>query len=174
MRQPAPDGPFRRYERAATVLTSNKGFGEWGQILGDEVMAAALLDRVLHRCHIVSIRAESMEESMCQVASSLPSRQGRMRLGQRRTRVPDPTTPELLEAWGNLSTGRALNRQALVFYVFLRGLPTALTVSLACLNALPNQTGIDRNGANLTDRLSDYTGVPRAAYTRGAKFVRWS
>ena len=34
----------RRYERASTVLTSNKGFEEWGQILGDEVMAAALID----------------------------------------------------------------------------------------------------------------------------------
>ena len=49
----------RRYERASTVLTSNKGFEEWGQILGDEVMAAALLDRVLHRCHIVNIRGNS-------------------------------------------------------------------------------------------------------------------
>ena len=36
----------RRYERASTVLTSNKGFEEWGQILGDEVMAAALIDRL--------------------------------------------------------------------------------------------------------------------------------
>ena len=49
----------RRYERASTVLTSNKGFEEWGQILGDEVMAAALLDRVLHRRHIVNIRGNS-------------------------------------------------------------------------------------------------------------------
>ena len=40
----------RRYERASTVLTSNKGFEEWGQILGDEVMAAALIDRLLHHC----------------------------------------------------------------------------------------------------------------------------
>ena len=32
----------RRYGRASTVLTSNKGFEEWGRILGDEVMAAAL------------------------------------------------------------------------------------------------------------------------------------
>ena len=38
-----------RYERASTVLTSNKGFEEWGAILGDEVMAAALLDRLLHQ-----------------------------------------------------------------------------------------------------------------------------
>ena len=49
----------RRYEAASTVLTSNKGFEEWGQILGDEVMAAALIDRLLHHCHIVSIRGNS-------------------------------------------------------------------------------------------------------------------
>ena len=35
----------RRYGNALTVLTSNKGFEQWGRILGDEVMAAALLDR---------------------------------------------------------------------------------------------------------------------------------
>ena len=50
---------YRRYGHASTVLTSNKGFEEWGRILGDEVMAAALLDRLLHRCHIVNIRGNS-------------------------------------------------------------------------------------------------------------------
>ncbi len=49
----------RRYGKASTILTSNKGFEEWGQILGDEVMAAALLDRLLHHCHIVNIRGNS-------------------------------------------------------------------------------------------------------------------
>ncbi len=49
----------RRYEHASTVLTSNKGFEEWGRVLGDEVMAAALLDRLPHRCHIVNIRGNS-------------------------------------------------------------------------------------------------------------------
>ena len=49
----------RRYERASTVLTSNKGFEEWGDVLGDEVMAAALIDRLLHHCHIVNIRGNS-------------------------------------------------------------------------------------------------------------------
>src|SRR5205823_13625467 len=49
----------RRYERASTVLTSNKGFEEWGDILGDDVMAAALIDRVLHHCHLVNIRGNS-------------------------------------------------------------------------------------------------------------------
>ena len=38
-----------RHERASTVLTSNKGFEEWGAVLGDEVMAAALIDRLLHQ-----------------------------------------------------------------------------------------------------------------------------
>ena len=37
-----------RHERASTVLTSNKGFEDWGGVLGDEVMAAALIDRLVH------------------------------------------------------------------------------------------------------------------------------
>ena len=49
----------RRYEHSATVLTSNKGFEEWGAIFGDDVMAAALIDRLLHHCHIVNIRGNS-------------------------------------------------------------------------------------------------------------------
>lgn len=49
----------RRYERASTVFTSNKGFEDWGGVLGDEVMAAALIDRLLHHCHIVNIRGNS-------------------------------------------------------------------------------------------------------------------
>ena len=49
----------RRYGCASTPLTSNKGFEEWGRILGDEGLAAALLDRLLHRCHIVNIRDNS-------------------------------------------------------------------------------------------------------------------
>ena len=48
-----------RHERASTVLTSNKGFEEWGSVLGDEIMAAALIDRLLHHCHIVNIRGNS-------------------------------------------------------------------------------------------------------------------
>ncbi len=49
----------RRYEQAATVLTSNKGFEEWGEIFGDDTMAAALIGRLLHYCHIVNIRSNS-------------------------------------------------------------------------------------------------------------------
>ncbi len=49
----------RRYETASTVLTSNKGFEDWGEIFGDAVMAAALIDRLLHHCHVVSVRGNS-------------------------------------------------------------------------------------------------------------------
>lgn len=49
----------RRYEHASTILTSNKGFEDWGEIFGDEVMAAALIDRLVHHCHIVNIRGNS-------------------------------------------------------------------------------------------------------------------
>jgi DNA replication protein DnaC len=49
----------RRYEHASTVLTSNKGFEEWGDVFGDEVMASALIDRLLHHCHLVNIRGNS-------------------------------------------------------------------------------------------------------------------
>jgi len=49
----------RRYERASTVLTSNKGFEQWGEVFSDDVMAAALIDRVLHHCHLVNIRGNS-------------------------------------------------------------------------------------------------------------------
>jgi DNA replication protein DnaC len=38
---------------ASTVLTSNKSFEEWGEILGAEVMVAALIDRLMHHCHVV-------------------------------------------------------------------------------------------------------------------------
>jgi len=49
----------RRYETGATILTSNKGFDEWGDVFGDEVMAGALIDRLVHHCHIVNIRGNS-------------------------------------------------------------------------------------------------------------------
>ena len=48
-----------RHEQASTVLTSNKSFEEWGHVLGDDMMAMALIDRLLHHCHIVNIRGNS-------------------------------------------------------------------------------------------------------------------
>lgn len=48
-----------RYEKGSIVLTSNKGFGEWGELMGDPVLATAVLDRLLHHAHIINIRGNS-------------------------------------------------------------------------------------------------------------------
>lgn len=48
-----------RYERGAMILTSNRGFGEWDQVFGDNVVAAALLDRLLHHATVVQIEGSS-------------------------------------------------------------------------------------------------------------------
>ena len=48
-----------RYERGSIILTSNKGFGEWGELLGNTVIASAVQDRLLHRSHVLNIRGES-------------------------------------------------------------------------------------------------------------------
>jgi DNA replication protein DnaC len=47
------------YERCAIVLTSNRSFGEWGEVFGDSVVAAALLDRLLHHAIVVQIEGSS-------------------------------------------------------------------------------------------------------------------
>lgn len=48
-----------RYERASTILTSNKSFSEWGELFGDPVIATAILDRLLHHCRVVNIKGKS-------------------------------------------------------------------------------------------------------------------
>ncbi len=49
----------RRYERGSIILTSNKAFSEWGQVFGDDVLASAILDRLLHHCDVISINGPS-------------------------------------------------------------------------------------------------------------------
>lgn len=48
-----------RYEKGATILTSNRGFKEWGENFGDNVIAAALLDRLLHKANVMEIAGNS-------------------------------------------------------------------------------------------------------------------
>lgn len=49
----------RRYERGSLILTSNQRFGNWGEIFGDQVLATAILDRVLHHSVTINIKGES-------------------------------------------------------------------------------------------------------------------
>lgn len=48
-----------RYERGSMILTSNKSFVEWGDLMGDMALATAVLDRVLHHAHVMNIRGNS-------------------------------------------------------------------------------------------------------------------
>jgi DNA replication protein DnaC len=49
----------RRYEKASLILTSNKSFVDWGEIFGDQVLATAILDRLLHHATTLNIKGES-------------------------------------------------------------------------------------------------------------------
>jgi DNA replication protein DnaC len=59
-----------RYEKSAMILTSNRGFAEWGEVFGDPVVATALLDRLLH--HAVVIQIEGASYRLRQHADLVP------------------------------------------------------------------------------------------------------
>ena len=49
----------RRYEKGAIILSTNKPFDRWGEMFGDDVIASAILDRLLHHSHIIAINGPS-------------------------------------------------------------------------------------------------------------------
>ena len=49
----------RRYERGSILVTSNRSVAEWGSVFGDAVVATAILDRLLHHSHVITIRGDS-------------------------------------------------------------------------------------------------------------------
>ena len=59
-----------RYEKGAMILTSNRGFAEWGMVFGDPVVATALLDRLLH--HVVVVHIEGASYRLRQHADLIP------------------------------------------------------------------------------------------------------
>jgi DNA replication protein DnaC len=89
-----------RYERAAMILTSNRGFAEWGEVFGDPVVATALLDRLLH--HAVVVQIEGSSYRLRQHAELVPEHIRAKALitpplpappPRRRGRPPKPTDP---------------------------------------------------------------------------------
>jgi DNA replication protein DnaC len=48
-----------RYERASLIVTSNKPFGRWGEVFGDDVVAAAMIDRLVHHAEVINLRGDS-------------------------------------------------------------------------------------------------------------------
>jgi hypothetical protein len=92
-----------RYERDAMILTSNRGFAEWGEIFGDPVVATALLDRLLH--HAVVIQIEGSSYRLRQHAELVPEHIRSKALitpplpaPRRRGRPPKPKDPAPLSS----------------------------------------------------------------------------
>jgi DNA replication protein DnaC len=49
----------RRYEKSSTLITTNQVVTQWGTVFGDDVLAAAILDRLLHHSHTLMISGDS-------------------------------------------------------------------------------------------------------------------
>ena len=64
-----------RYEKGAMILTSNRGFAEWGEIFGDPVVATALLDRLLHHAVVHPDRRVELSPA-CSTRISSPKTSG--------------------------------------------------------------------------------------------------
>jgi DNA replication protein DnaC len=48
-----------RYERASLIVTSNKPFDRWGEVFGDDVIAAAMIDRLVHHAEVIALKGDS-------------------------------------------------------------------------------------------------------------------
>jgi DNA replication protein DnaC len=48
-----------RYERASLIVTSNKAFSRWGEVFGDDTVAAAMIDRLVHHAEVISLKGDS-------------------------------------------------------------------------------------------------------------------
>lgn len=99
-----------RYERGTIILTSNKGFGEWGELLvedsrfigGDTVIATAVLDRLLHHSHVLNIRGESYRLREKRRAGLLGTSQSAYRKGMS---VPSSSMQTKTDQVGQNQTG---------------------------------------------------------------------
>lgn len=49
----------KRYEKGSVIITTNRNFEEWGDVFGDNVLASAIIDRILHHCHVIRITGTS-------------------------------------------------------------------------------------------------------------------
>ncbi len=76
----------RRYERGSLIVTSNKSFADWGEVFNDQVLATAILDRLLHHATTLNIKGESYR---------LREKKKAGLLGRRVTSEPLDVTPEV-------------------------------------------------------------------------------
>ena len=69
-----------RYEKGSIILTSNKSYGDWGSIFADNVIASAILDRLLHHSTTINIKGESYrlkdKKKAGVITAKLPAKDG--------------------------------------------------------------------------------------------------
>ena len=100
----------RRYERASLIVTSNKPFSAWGEIFGDDAVAVAMIDRLVHHAELISLKGDSYSSKTATSDPAPPARPPKhpdrspSAPSPKRRRQP-PTTP--IPAGGPLSTGAA-------------------------------------------------------------------
>src|SRR5438128_11094667 len=64
-----------RYERASLIVTSNKPFSGWGEIFGDAVVAAAMIDRLVYHAEILSLKGDTYRLRDSDLGGRPPARQ---------------------------------------------------------------------------------------------------
>jgi DNA replication protein DnaC len=48
-----------RYERASVIVSSNKAFSRWGEVFGDDTVASAMIDRLVHHAEVINLKGDS-------------------------------------------------------------------------------------------------------------------
>jgi DNA replication protein DnaC len=49
----------KRYEKGSLIITTNRNFEDWGNVFGDNVLASAIIDRIVHHAYIIKINGDS-------------------------------------------------------------------------------------------------------------------
>ena len=105
-REPDVHARHRRYERASLIVTTNKPFSAWGEIFGDEVTAAAMIDRLVHHAEILALKGDSYRLKDRDLARAASPRRLTAR-GERRSGSPYglASAPPAATRGGQFSTG---------------------------------------------------------------------
>jgi hypothetical protein len=119
----------RPYERASLIVTSNKPFGAWDEIFGDELTAAAMVDRLVYQAEIRSLKGDSYPSETATSATSC-----RPKTDPLTQRAGGPECGALIASWNRVSTPRGVHLRP------AKGaFPTALTCA-GCQRSRPSRS----------------------------------
>ncbi len=143
---------MRRYERASTLVTSNRPVDDWGKLLGDSAAVSAMLDRLLHHGHVLKCgprswrtqRQQPRRSAMKAKAIRMP---GKERPAASQSRIQRPPTTELHHKnAGKTRNPLTASSQAKLQRVSIADSSGASPVS----SALDHSARRDPGGANIT------------------------